>query len=70
MKAGLKLALSTLIKQYCGILIDNYTISGQKAVGDHAPSKDPSHLLSWLDHCSASVKACSVDRAVISRCIT
>ena len=34
MKAGLKLALGTLIKQCYAILIDHYATSGQRSVAD------------------------------------
>ena len=34
LKAGLKLALGTLIKQCCAILIDQYATSGQRSVAD------------------------------------
>ena len=34
LKAGLKLALGTLIKRCCAILIDHYATSGQRSVAD------------------------------------
>ena len=34
LKAGLKLALGTLIEQCCAILIDHYATSGQRSVAD------------------------------------
>ena len=34
LKAGLKIALGTLVKQCCHILVDHYLTSGQKAIAD------------------------------------
>ena len=50
LKEGLKLALGTLIKQCCAILIDHYATSGQRSVADQI--REFKDVFSSPTHCA------------------